>query len=96
MLHNRTIVDFAFSADSDLMASLDADQARVWHLVTGKLLKSIDNTHGKPFHCVLFSNSALELLVASLEIHVVNLKSGVTTKMFRGHQSSVNQMYKIY
>lgn len=90
MMHSNPIIDMTFSHDSELFASIDAGCTKVWRFQSGKLLKKIDNTHGRPLHCVEFAKDPQDLLIASQDVHVVNLKTASTIKTFRGHTGSVN------
>lgn len=52
MTHTSPIIDMSFSSDSELFASIDTGCTKIWRFQTGKLLKKIDNTHGRALHCV--------------------------------------------
>ena len=52
MLHDRNIIGFEFSKDNEFLASFDSQQVRIWKILTGKLLKTIENTHGSNLQAV--------------------------------------------
>lgn len=106
MMHEDAVLCLCFSYDSDYLASGSQDgKVKVWDIKTGKCVRKFESAHTKGVSCLCFAKDGTQLLSGSFDqtlryypsklyiliiLRIHGLLSGKTLKMFRGHNSFVN------
>ncbi|GAM23339.1 hypothetical protein SAMD00019534_065140 [Acytostelium subglobosum LB1] len=96
MMHDKTILCLNFSRDGEYLASGSIDgHIKVWHIRTGKCLRKFEPAHPQGVTCLYFSKNATQVLSGSFDgtLKIHGLKSGKSLKVFRGHNSFVNDCF---